>query len=251
MILFVRARFNILILLAALLVGCGSGQVFRFTPTEQNPQQIYKRISQDAATIASYQGTANLTIDTPDQSGRIKGEIEVKPYESAKIRIQHPFGGYLGTLEFKENYLIFLDPAGNVQYVGTTENTGIPGLPALFSGKQNIIVLLTGLLNIPENPLQSLTADSLQDNLQVLYYTSPELHQTYWYDSRVNKVVKYRELNLGTGVTTEIDLQNFIELEGINFPRSIKIIQPEEKRLLSIYYQDIQIARRKVQAYAR
>ncbi len=67
----------------------------------------------------------------------------------------------------------------------------------------------------------------------------------------MKKVVKYRELNIGTGVTTEIDLQNFIELEGINLPRSIKIIQPEEKRLLSIYYQDIQIARRKVQAYAR
>ncbi len=250
MVFSVRIRSFVLILLPAVLVGCGSGQMFRMTPSQRSPQQIYKEIQQDAASISSYQGTANLTIDTPDQSGRIKGEVEISPFESARIKIQHPFGGYLGTLEFKEKYLIFLDPAGNLQYIGTTENTGIPGLPVLFSGKQNIVVLLTGLLNIPDNPGNTLAADSLQENLQVLHYEMPEFTQTYWYDSRVRKVVRYRELNIRTGMKTEIELMNFVELEGINFPRSIKIVQPEEKRLLSIHYQNIQIARRKARAHA-
>lgn len=206
---------------------------------------MYRNIQHDIDALTDYTGSATLTLDTPEQSGRIGGEVRITPRKKATIKIQHPFGGYLGTLEFKQDYLLFFDAGGNLQYVGTTDQTGIPGLPVLFSGDQNMVVLLTGLLNLPEQATATLTGDTLQDRQWVLHYDTPGSRQTYWYDPEVGRITKYTEEQKATGTVTEIELSGFIEVDGINLPRSIKVVQPVEKRMLSVYYHDISIQKRK------
>lgn len=241
----IRLRTLVLLIFTATLLGCSGTGVFRSTTIPDSPREVYRNIQRDIDALASYSGSATLTLDTPEQSGRIGGEVQITPQEKATIKIQHPFGGYLGTLEFKKNYLLFFDAGGNLQYVGTTDQTGIPGLPVLFSGDQNMVVLLTGLLNLPDQSTATLTGDTLRDQLWVLHYDTPDSRRTYWYSPEFGRITKYTEEHKTTGAVTEIELSGFLKIEGINLPRSIKVVQPGEKRMLSVYYHDISIQKRK------
>lgn len=240
-----RLQTLLLLFLFATLLGCSGAGVFRAVSVPKSPQEIYRNIQRDISLISSYDGTATLTLDTPEQSGRIRGKVQITPGQKATIKIQHPFGGYLGTLEFKKDYLLFFDAGGDLQYVGTTEQTGIPGLPVLFSGDQNIVVILAGILNLPDQQSATLSSDTLTDHQWVLHYATPENQRTYWYDTELRRITKYIEIQNGTGLRTEIDLSDFVEVDGMNMPRSIKIVQPVAKRMLSVYYHDIAIQKRK------
>ncbi len=145
---------------------------------------------------------------------------------------------------------MYFDPAGNIQYIGSIFDAGIPGLPAFFTGGQNLIVVLTGLLNLPDNPEQTLITDSLAADLQIFGYEIPTLQRTYWYDPHLRRIVKYVEYNSLSKIETRIELENFVEMEGMNLPRTITVIQANERRMLSLHYQDIQIAKQPSQANA-
>lgn len=243
-----KVVFVILIYTSLSLCSCGgtTGPSLFTTPFKASPEFVKKEIATDLAAINEFEGEATITIDSPEQSGKVRGDVSISPPEEAYINLKHPFGGILGTLEFKENYLVFYDAKGNVQFIGTTEETGIPGLPRIISGNQNVTHVFLGLINLPMDSTIILQQDSLGEELYHLEYKSDYISREYQVDPKLRKVVKYTETDLLTGLNTTIDISNFTEIQGINIPKSITVTQQASRRMFSIFYHKIQIALQKV-----
>ena len=243
-----KALSVIFVFISLSLVSCAgtAGPSLFTTPFKATPEFVKQVIAKDVAVISEFEGEATITIDSPEQSGKVRGDVSISPPEEAYINLKHPFGGILGTLEFKENYLVFYDAKGNVQFIGTTEETGIPGLPRIISGQQNVTHVFLGLINLPMDSTIVLQQDSLGGELYHLEYESDYISREYLVDPKLRKVVKYTETDLLTGMNTIIDISNFTEIQGVNIPKSITVTQPGSKRMFSIFYHKIQIALQKV-----
>lgn len=238
-------RRSIPVLLIALysLNACVGSKPPAFQPTEQSPFQIYHTLDRAYRQVSSFHGEATITIDTPEQSGQVKGQIDVHSPQKAEILLQTPFGGVVGRLEIRRHYLMFYDADDHLQYIGSPDDTGIPALPELFTGQQELIPILTGMINLPDNFQSTLTSDSLNNGMYVLHFSSDSTHSAYEYNPAVGMFAKYSETNNITGQQTKILFDKFTRVNDFHFPRTIKVVQPEQKRLLSIYYHSITINR--------
>jgi len=229
--------------IAGFLYSCVSTKPPVFHPEETSPQQIYSRLDRQFRTVTNFQGDATLAIDTPEQSGQVSSEISANPGKDAEIILKSPFGGKVGRLVIRRRYLMFYNAEDRLQFIGSPDNTGIPALPEIFSGQQDLPTIITGMLNLPANPNQSVASDSMDGDLYWLRFESDSTTTDYWYDPQVAMLSRYQEVEKFTGKKTTIEFDKFTEINGMQLPRSIKIIQPEERRMLAIYYHSINISR--------
>ena len=233
------------LLLLFVLTGCTPTAVKRITPSEENRVKIFQEIQTDFSSIRSFHGNATLTLDTPEQSGRISAEIELKPFTRATILIKTPFGGQFGRLELRKNYAMFYDASGALKYIGPPENAGVPGLPDIVTGDQQLIRLLIGAINLPDAGKSSaLKSEKFEDNLYHITYQNDENTTQYWIDPAVRKITQYQQIAEKQTEKTVINLSDYAEVDGLQLPRLITVTQPGARRLLSIYYHNIQITRK-------
>lgn len=182
-------------------------------------------------------------VDTPEQSGQVSGDITVEPSQAAEIILKSPFGGKVGRLVIRHQYLLFYNANDKLQYIGSPDNTGIPALPEIFSGQQDLVTILAGMMNLPDNMNQTMLSDSMDGPLYQINFRTDSTTSSYWYDPTVAMFSKYRETELPSGRQTEIELGKFTEVDGMQLPRTIKISQPGKRRMLAIYYHSINISR--------
>jgi len=214
-----------------------------FQPTEKSPFQIYHKLDRAYRLVTSFHGEATITIDTPEQSGQVKGQIDVRYPQKAEILLQTPFGGVVGRLEIRRHYLMFYDADDHLQYIGSPDDTGIPALPELFTGQQELIPILTGMINLPDSFQSTLVSDSLENGMYVLHFSSDSTQSVYDYNPEIEMFTKYLETDKSSGKQTKILFDKFITVDDFHLPRSVKVVQPDQKRLLSIYYHSITINR--------
>ncbi|MCF7805767.1 MAG: DUF4292 domain-containing protein [Candidatus Marinimicrobia bacterium] len=212
-------------------------------PTDQTPQQLSEEIEADFNTIKSFQGSATLTLDTPEQSGRIRSQIMVTPFTLAIVEIKTPFGGQFGTLEVRKNYLSFYNAKGELDYIGAPDELGIPGMPAIMTGRQDLLRILIGAINFPSDATTELIQDEMTESSYILRYQTEDATLQYWVDPMSRKITKYEETNKSTGVETTITLTDYAEVDGIKLPRTIQVEQSALKRFFSINYHEINIQR--------
>jgi len=227
------------------LSGCAGGLTTRFNPAKFNPEKFSENIRRDFQSITHFNGRATITLDSPEQSGRISSQITIIPDDHTVVDFRTPFGGVVGTLEFTKDMAVFINAKDELQYIGDPKGAGIPGLPQIIRGKQDLQRILLGLINLPVNLDSQLQKEGMDGTLYRLVYQIPEAKVQYWVDPRTKHIIKYEEYNRHSGERTSIDLANFIQIKGIRFPRSITITQLDQKRLFSVYYHKIEITRRK------
>ncbi len=225
------------------LSACVATKPSTFQPTEESPYKIQRNLDRKFRSVSTFHGEATITIDTPDQSGQVRGKIEVKFPQKAEIILQTPFGGMVGRLEIRRHYLMFYNADNQLQFIGSPKHTGIPALPQLFTGQQEIIPILTGMINLPDNLHSTLTGDSLENGKYSLYFSNDSTTSRYQFNPQTDMFDAYREFNRNTGQQTDIAFGKFTEVNGMQLPRSIKVTQPNEHRLFSIYYHSMTINR--------
>ena len=238
----VRLKLSVMVL-AALLVSCAGRPGFRFIPSAQAPRQLSEEIEADFSAIKSFTGSATLTLDTPEQSGRIRSQIRVTPFSSATVEIQTPFGGQFGKLEVRKNYLSFFNAKGELEYIGAPDELGIPGMPAIVTGRQDLLRILIGAINFPRDADTELIFDEMDDGAYTLRYRTDEATLQYWVNPEIRKITKYTETNTRTGMETTITLADYTEVDGISLPRTIQVKQSALKRFFSINYHKMNIQR--------
>ena len=236
--------------LSLVLMSCTGVMMTRLSPSPESRQVLSDEIRSDFNSIIDFRGTATLTFDSPEQSGRVNSEIHTRPYFKATIDLKMPFGGQAGRVEIRENFVAFYTPDGTLKYIGSPEDAGIPGLPSIFTGSTDILRVLIGAINLPERSEAKFIRESRDHSRFVWEYVSDSLRQEYWIDPVVRRVVKYKETPIANGNTITIDLSKYLVIDGIQLPRSITVMQPGEKRMFSIYYNDIEIIRNEY-AYVR
>lgn len=224
-------------------MSCTGPLTTRITPSAETRQQLTKEIRSDFESITDFKGSATLTLDSPEQSGRVSSIIRATPFTSATIDIKTPFGGQAGKLDIRRGYIAFYTPDGALKYIGSPKDAGrVPGVPAILTGSQDLLRVLIGAINLPEDPHMKLVQDAVEEEYTV-EYTSDSLKQQYWIDPGIRKVTKYQETDIPTGNMVVIDLSNYVEVNGIRLPRSIAVTQAQENRFFGIYYTNIEIRR--------
>lgn len=138
---------------------------------------------------------------------------------------------------------MFYDADDHLQYIGSPDDTGIPALPELFTGQQELIPILTGMINLPDSFQSTLVSDSLENGMYVLHFSSDSTQSVYDYNPEIEMFTKYLETDKSSGKQTKILFDKFITVDDFHLPRSVKVVQPDQKRLLSIYYHSITINR--------
>ena len=240
---YVRRFFSLVLSSSIILSSCVATNPPAFDRDELSPQKIYYQLDRQFRSMTSFRGDATITIDTPKQSGQVRSEVIVESDDQAEIILRSPFGGKVGRLVIRRSYLLFYNADDNLQYVGSPDNTGIPALPQLFTGEQNLVSLLTGQIEFPADFTESLVSDSVDNAHYQLTFQTDTTSLQYWYDPTVSMITRYVETQIQTRKKTVIEFEKFTNVDGLQLPRSIRITQPGERRMLAIYYHSVNISR--------
>ena len=230
------------LVITAVLVGCAGHFPGAIVPDRHSLPEISQVVRIELDSIKRFTGDATLTVDSPEQSGRVGSAIEVLPQEQAVIRLQSPFGGVVGRMKITPGLFVLYNQKGELQYVGSPQNPGLPGFPDLSALHHDLFSVLMGVITFPDS-LNDETVDSNQEGQYIISRMQDDQQISYWVDPGLMKVTKYEEQAEGEQPRLTMEFNNFTNTRGINFPRSIRVIQHQQNRMFSIYYHQIEIER--------
>jgi|GEM_PF-1607217 len=227
---------------AVLVTGCTGHFQRDFGTTPPAPGRIGEHIRGELSSIRQFTGEATLTIDSPEQSGRVGSRIAIKPEEQAEITLQSPFGGVVGRMTLSPELFMLYNRTGNLEYVGSPERPGLPGFPDLSGEEDHLLQILMGLVSPPDS--RELKMNTPAESGQYIF-TNHKNGRTakYRIDPRIGRVTQYTVGTASASDSLVVTFSHFTRVDGIHFPKSIQVIQPLQKRMFSIFYHEIQIQR--------
>ncbi len=224
--------FSIFIIL--LFIGCSSPR-FVLDKDKVTFSELLAGIEAEQNKISSLSGQSRISIETTEFSGNFFADILYNDNDSLLINISGPFGIGVGKLFLGENRFIFLNQFSNQFYSGDTKNfknknflqfpLKIHEISNFFTGKETI------------NNMKILDYD-LDGDLFFIHGKNGSLNYNIWIDNITGRIKKIEYLNQEKIILVK-EYDRFFKIDNTYFPKHIKLSRPEEKQVVSVYYNRI------------
>ncbi len=222
------------LLLIFIIVGCTSPR-YVLNKEKVSFSDLLNGIDSEQNKIYSISGESRISIESTEFSGSFFADILYNHNDSLLIDISGPFGIGVGKMFLGKERFIFLNQFSNQFYSGDTEN---------FRNRN----FLQFPLKIHEIP-NFFTAKELITNMKILDYDVDDdmffvhgkngaFNFNIWIDNINGRIRKIEYLNQNKIVLVK-EFDKFFKFNDIYFPKHIKLSRPEEKQVVSIFYNRI------------
>ena len=192
-------------------------------------------IEKEQNKISSISGQSRISIDTEEFSGNFFADILYNENDSLLIDVSGPFGIGVGKMFIGKNRFIFLNQFSNQFYSGDTENfknrnflqfpLKVHEISNFFTGKELL------------NNMKILNYD-IDGGLFFIHGKNNNFNYNIWIDNITGRIKKIEYLNQDKIVLVK-EYDKFIKFDNTYFPKHIKLSRPEEKQVVSVYYNKI------------
>jgi len=219
--------------------GCApSTKVFK--ERTLSADEVMRRVSQRGREISSLRGNGSITIETPDGSSSGSFDLSLKKPDSLLVELHGPFGIHVGTLLLSRKQFLFYNRMDNTALIGKPDGQTLNAMFRLRMEFDEILRAFTGEFASPAAG-DSLGSQSVKDELYVIRYRTEHGTREYRIDGDTFVIASYRMLD-STGKSTITALASDQEdIHGTSMPKLVRIIFPEERRAVTISYDDITI----------
>ena len=214
-----------------LFIGCSSSR-YVLDKEKVTFSDLLNGIETEQNKIYSISGESRISIETSEYSGSFFADVLYNDNDSFLIDISGPFGIGVGKMFLGKERFIFLNQFSNQFYSGETES---------FKNRN----FLQFPLKIHEIP-NFFTAKELIDNMKILDYDvdgdlffvhgkNGDYNYNIWIDNVTGRIQRIEYVNQDKIVLVK-EYDKFFKFDDIYFPKHIKLSRPEEKQVVSVYY---------------
>ena len=217
-------RTVLLLLSAILLSACANlGRPAGPTGGAASPgytvSEILSKLPRPPAVLDTLYATAEVSVTSPDESGRFSARISYRKADSMLVRVRFPLGIEGARVLVTSDSVYVYDRIEKVLISGTPERMSAV-LPVAVAGT-DLVELATGFI-LPDPGVDwSLRWDSLRYELR-----HPDGSERYLIDTETWRVVHAEYRNGDGNITEQRWYLSFAELGGVVIPRRVSVSHP-------------------------
>ena len=187
--------------------------------------------------IHTLQGTARITLDSPQYSGNFGADIYLNGKDSLLIKVTGPLGLPMGKVFVAKTRFIFYNQIMNQFLTGSRsdfEGTNFFQFPLQITELGNV------LLARDTFDILKIGVYEIRDGQYYLEAANGHYNYRIWFDPALLFIKKIEYLDRGQLVFYKT-YDQFEKFNGIYFPRSVNFVRPAEKQGLAIYYSNLKL----------
>ena len=220
-----------------LLTACIPGKIVKKNISDISYRELLVQNDLWQKNIASMEGNARITLDTPEYSGNFTADVLLDGSDSLLITITGPMGMRVGKVFVAGSRFVFYNQIMNQFMTGNQQD---------FEG--------INFLQFPMELSQLRNVFAAQDEFGILKKEKYEIRDDAFYVETVNGSLSYHiwfdrshlkikkiEYYEGEQLLYFKEYERFKKVNDVWFPHLINFIRPDEKQGLTIYFSDLQV----------
>lgn len=235
-------KFKFFFFLSALIFSYGCAppkELVRQPVTVEGvrPIDIVSRNHENGKQLRYMKAVVTLNLESPRSANQFSAQVAVKLPDSVYIKIEGLLGidGLKASLN-RQTFVVY-----NIinRYViqGATNSSAIRKTFDYDISFDEMVELLIGLPRLKEADLANLVEFSAEESHYVMTFRSANELKKIWVDPYAQyAVTRIQHFDLNGSLLLEKEFSRFENIDGNYMPRYVRIVKPNEKDLLSIFF---------------
>ncbi len=190
---------------------------------------------QNTGAIHTFKGQAKLTVESPQMSGTMQVTVIWKAPDTLFLAAEGPLGINLGKVFVGEKRFIIYNEYQNQYISGALDN---PYLTRFLQTSFSLNQLKSILLGIPPSGWKNLQPIREQAGLFILFQDG--IKYRYHVNLRNGMLEKW-EMVTASGTEMIMTLERYRQIDGVWFPRLIRLTRPRFQERMSVFYEAVTI----------
>lgn len=233
------AIYFLFLIVFLLSSNCTSRKTVVADLTRVSSRDLLQRNAEWHKSIHTLQGSARITLDTPQYSGNFSADVAFSGNDSVLISLTGPLGMRVGKVFIARNRFIFYNQVMNQFYTGTRND---------FRGRNFLqfpmeIDELRKIM-LAQNQFDVLIIEQFEIRNQMYYLTASNGKFKYhmWFDPQFELIKKIDYFHDQKLIYSK-EYDQFTLINNIPFPKVINFIRPDEEGTqgVSIYFRELAI----------
>ncbi|HHJ53274.1 MAG TPA: DUF4292 domain-containing protein [Caldithrix abyssi] len=227
-------------ILSVLLLSCAVRKQVSPDIQKVSYKQLLRLNEARIARIHSLQAEAKITVDSPEFSGNFSADIYLTGGDSLLLSITGPMGLPMGKVFIAPKRFIFYNQVMNQFMTGTLkqfESLNLFQFPFHVSEIGDVFLAKDAFDILKKNDYR------VQDGMYFLDATAGQWSYRIWFDPAL-LVIKKIEYRSGDQLLFYKTYDQFEEIDGVYFPKSINFVRPEMRQGFSLYYESVRLNRK-------
>ena len=229
-------RCSLFFIITILFTACTSPKLVLDTE-KVSFNELLDYIQTEEGQLNTLEASCRISVDSEEFSGNFFANVYYIKEDSLLLSVSGPFGVQAGTLFIGKERFIFYNQMSNKFYNGSVtdfENKNLFQFPLKL---RELINIFAAKENLPSMKIEEYRIDDGQ-----YFINAKNGHHSYniWIDNttgRISKLTQHKDEQ-----TLFIrEYGDFTSGDDSYFPRKIKMVRPEEKQAVSVYYTRLSI----------
>lgn len=235
-------RFGALIVVGLCLSSCASTS--KVTPVAMLPaEEIVRRMQERESSIQTIEAEGMLTVESPEQSGTMNFELQLRQRDTLWMKFSGPFGIMLGTFMLTPEKFIFYNSHENRKITGIPKPEVIARLFRVSISYDDIIHAVTGSFNRMGRE-DRVTSHAISENrYYVLHTNGDSTRKELWVDGEAFVTTKFAEYNQDNRLAVVGSSSRIESVDGTYMPHVVRIILPPERQSATLAYSAMRVNR--------
>jgi len=187
--------------------------------------------------LNTLKASCRISVDSEEFSGNFFANIYYINEDSLLLSVSGPFGVQAGTLFIGKERFIFYNQMTNKFYNGSVtdfENKNLFQFPLKM---RELINIFAAKENLPSMKIEEYKID---DGLYFIKTSTSNNNYKIWIDNSTGRIVKLSQHRDDQTMLVR-EYGDFVSSGKFHFPRKIKMVRPNEKQAVSVFYTHLSI----------
>lgn len=220
------------------MAGCAGPAAVRYADRTITADDVQRSVRQHQATIATLQGSGNISVETPEMAQSGSFTITLRKPDSLLVKLEGPFGLEVGAALITRREFLFYNGLQNRLITGPTNPQTMRKILRVAIEFDDLLNLFSGGWFLEEDD-RSADSFTIEEEHFVLAFNHHEGVRRYWVDPQSWLIGRIQHLDGRGRLILEQRFGNFRAVGNVTIPQHLRLIQHQERRFVAIAFSDI------------
>lgn len=203
-----------------------------------SPDQVHEIVRANQSRVLTIAGDGTISVETPAMAQSGSFILTLRKPDSLLVNLQGPFGIKIGSALLTRKGFQFYNSLQNRLFTGVTNPRNLARVLRVDIDFDDVLNLFTGGIFQREDTGRPDETGKEDGQFTVLYKNAGGNHK-YFIDPQTLLITKIQNLDRDGKLEFEQRFLNFQTVDSVLVPFNIRIIQPKERRMVSVVYSDL------------
>ena len=206
-------------------------------------EEIVRKLHERESSIRTIEAEGILTVESPEQSGTMNFELQLRQRDTLWMKFSGPFGITLGTFMLTPEKFIFYSAREKRRITGIPKPEILSRVFNVSFSYNDIINAVTGSFNRIDGDDEIVSNAVAENRYYVLHASGSSTRKELWIDAEAFVTTKFAEYNqdnrlLVVGTSSRVE-----SVDGTYMPHLIRIILPPQRQSATLAYSTVRVNR--------